>query len=559
MMKMCKTLLALVLCLALALPCALAEEAYTPGETMMALFAEAWNNRQMITADLSVQLELNGETLGLSDEDMAQLNTLSSLLDVSTLRMGVCRIEGGVRLLLAGIVKAQEGAQDVYADAAVDVTRAGLSIDSSLLEGRRVSVTWETLLSLAGLSDEEIAMAMGALDADWEAILAEVLTQAEPYVEMAMQILAPYGETVAAWAQTLTIEQLDDVEATEDYPAVATLIDVYITEKDLGALITSLSTQLEADSTLCAILDSLIEEVYDGEAPAPTTAQVCEEMREAAEGLTDEEYPLILTLAMDEDGMPLYAEFYNSVADGTAQYAGVFLYPDAADPALYNYELSAFGIDIDGNATNGFMIYGTCKSDEADPLRCDLTMDMAIVLDREYVMGLSYVMNTAGMTTAEGLPGMTNSAELTMSVEDGDDSVALIMNMQTATSLTALGGEQSDVQETVDLYVGDESVSVGVLGTMIVEPGENGLTGSYSILETMPGVGIDRYGMQMILASADYTPAELTEIALETASEETMNTISEDVYTAAMQLLEQLTQALPADVLEMVGDIANAM
>ena len=559
MMKMCKTLLALVLCLALALPCALAEEAYTPGETMMALFAEAWNNRQMITADLSFQLELNGETLGLSDEDMAQLNTLSSLLDVSTLRMGVCRIEGGVRLLLAGMVKAQEGAQDVYADAAVDVTRAGLSIDSSLLEGRRVSVTWETLLSLAGLSDEEIAMAMGALDADWEAMLAEVLTQAEPYVEMAMQILAPYGETVAAWAQTLTIEQLDDVEATEDYPAVATLIDVYITEKDLGALITSLSTQLEADSTLCAILDSLIEEVYDGEDPAPTTVQVCEEMREAAEGFTDEEYPLILTLAMDEDGMPLYAEFYNSVADGTAQYAGVFLYPDAADPALYNYELSAFGIDIDGNATNGFMIYGTCKSDEADPLRCDLTMDMAIVLDREYVMGLSYVMNTAGMTTAEGLPGMTNSAELTMSVEDGDDSVALIMNMQTATSLTALGGEQSDVQETVDLYVGDESVSVGVLGTMIVEPGENGLTGSYSILETMPGVGIDRYGMQMILASADYTPAELTEIALETASEETMNAISEDVYTAAMQLLEQLTQALPADVLEMVGDIANAM
>lgn len=558
-MKMYKTLLALVLCLALALPCALAEEAYTPGETMKALFAEAWNNQQMITADLSFQLELNGETLGLSDEDMAQLNTLSSLLDVSTLRMGVCRIEGGVRLLLAGMVKAQEGAQDVYADASVDVTRAGLSIDSSLLEGRRVSVTWETLLSLAGLSDEEIAMAMGALDADWEAMLAEVLTQAEPYVEMAMQILAPYGETVAAWAQTLTIEQLDDVEATEDYPAVATLIDVYITEKDLGALITSLSTQLEADSTLCAILDSLIEEVYDGEDPAPTTVQVCEEMREAAEGLTDEEYPLILTLAMDEDGMPLYAEFYNSVADGTAQYAGVFLYPDAADPALYNYELSAFGIDIDGNATNGFMIYGTCKSDEADPLRCDLTMDMAIVLDREYVMGLSYVMNTAGTTTAEGLPGMTNSAELTMSVEDGDDSVALIMNMQTATSLTALGGEQSDVQETVDLYVGDESVSVGVLGTMIVEPGENGLTGSYSILETMPGVGIDRYGMQMILASADYTPAELTEIALETASEETMNAISEDVYTAAMQLLEQLTQALPADVLEMVGDIANAM
>ena len=39
-MKQLKTLLALVLCLALAMPCALAEGAYVPGETVKALFAE---------------------------------------------------------------------------------------------------------------------------------------------------------------------------------------------------------------------------------------------------------------------------------------------------------------------------------------------------------------------------------------------------------------------------------------------------------------------------------------------------------------------------------------
>ena len=42
-MKQLKTLLALVLCLALAMPCALAEGAYVPGETVKALFAEAWS------------------------------------------------------------------------------------------------------------------------------------------------------------------------------------------------------------------------------------------------------------------------------------------------------------------------------------------------------------------------------------------------------------------------------------------------------------------------------------------------------------------------------------
>ena len=180
-MKMWKTLVAFVLCLALALPCALAEDAYMPGETMRALFAKAWNRGQVITADLSLQVALNGDVLGLSQEEIAQVEALTTMLDTTTLRVGACAIDGGVRVLLAGLVKAQEGAEDVYADVAVDVTRAGMSIDSSLLEGRRVSVTWETLLSLAGLSDEETAMVLGMLDADWETLLTELIEQAQPF------------------------------------------------------------------------------------------------------------------------------------------------------------------------------------------------------------------------------------------------------------------------------------------------------------------------------------------------------------------------------------------
>ena len=73
MKTMCKTLLALVLCLALVLPCALAEEAYTPGETVRALFAKAWSEGQMITADLSLQFEVNAEALGLSEDELADV------------------------------------------------------------------------------------------------------------------------------------------------------------------------------------------------------------------------------------------------------------------------------------------------------------------------------------------------------------------------------------------------------------------------------------------------------------------------------------------------------
>ena len=557
MKTMMKTLLALVLCLTLALPCAGAEGAYVQGATTRALFAEAWSAGQMITADLSVQMALNGEALGLSSEDMAQVNALTTLLDASTLRMGACRIDGGVRLLLAGLVKAQAGGGDVYADVAVDVTRAGLSIDSSLLAGRRVSVTWKTLLTMCDLCDEEIAMVLSLMDVDWDTLLSDLIEQAQPYIAIALQILAPYGETVAAWAQTLTIEQMADVEATADYPYCATLVNVYITEKDLGVLIKSLADQLAQDQTLCTMIDGLVAQMSDESYPG--TAALCAQLSEASASLTDEEFPLILSLAMDEAGTPLYIEVCNIESNGTEQYAGLFFYPDAADPALYNYEVSVMTIGLDGNAIDGFTVYGTWKGSETDPLYCDLTMDMLVAANRAYVMGFSYAMNTAAATTAEGLPGMASSAEMSLSVEDGDAPVAMIMNLQSVSGLTSRGGEQNDVQETLDLYIGDESFTVTALGTMIVEPGEGGLTGSYSILESMPDMGIDRYGVQMLLSSADYVPAALTEIAVETASDATMNAVIGDVTTAAQQLLEQLSLALPADVLELVGEIAEAM
>ena len=558
-MKQLKTLLALVLCLALAMPCALAEGAYVPGETVKALFAEAWSKGQMITADLSFQLELDGAALGLTEEDLAEVNALTALLDAATLRMGVCRIDGGMRVQLAGLVKAQEGAQDVYVDAAVDITREGLSVDSSLLTGRRVSMTWATLLSLCGLDDDEVTIVVGLMDADWESMIGEILTIAQSYVSLAMQMLSPYGETVSAWAQTLAVETYTNVEATEDYPAAATLVNVYITEKDLGVLITELAAQLENDATLCLILDNLIREYYGGYDTPPTTAELCASLREGAASLTDEEYPLILSLATDEYGTPVYAELYNAESSGMAQYAGVFLYPDAADPELCNYELSVFTITPEGNADTGFLLSGTYRGDSDSPRLGDLTIDLVCLVDCAYIMGFSLSQSTVGMTTAEGLPGATSEGEMSMSVEDGDDSVMVMMNMQQTSSLTALGGEQTDLLETIDMYVGEQQITAQVLGTMIVEPGASGLTGSYSVLETMPDLGIERYGVQMLFASEDYVPAALTEIALETATDETMNAIAAEVTAAAQALAMQFTQAVPADTLELVSEIVDEL
>ena len=63
----------------------------------------------------------------------------------------------------------------------------------------------------------------------------------------------------------------------------------------------------------------------------------------------------------------------------------------------------------------------------------------------------------------------------------------------------------------------------------------------------------------MLFASEDYVPAALTEIALETATDETMNAIAAEVTAAAQALAMQFTQAVPADTLELVSEIVDEL
>ena len=556
MKRILETLLALALCLALALPCALAEDAYVPGETMKALFAQAWDNGQMIMGDISLHAALNYEVLGVSEEDAKAFDSALYALDVTTLRMGVCPIDDGVRVLLAGMIDAQEGAEDVYVDVAADITRAGVSIDSSLLPERRITITWNTLLQLAGMGLDQAQMVAAMLTMDWDEVAEQLMPMVETYVMMALELLEPYGETFADWVETLYIERTEAVEATDDYPYTALLIDVYVTEKDLGALIKALADQLAQDETLCTLLDNLIVELAEDDS-YPGTAALCAELSEASANLTDEEHPLIFTLGLDEYDTPLYIEVYNAQNDNSGQYAGLFLYPDAADPEAYYYELSFFAFDALGNATDGMMLYGTYKNPDA--VTTEITFDAAVIADREMLCSFSYVVNTEGQATAEGLPGMAGSGELSMSVEDGDESMMMFASMQSTSGLTSPGGEQTDLLETIEVYEGDFATSMTLMATAIVEPGENGLTGSYSVLESLPDAGLDRYGVQIILSSEDYVPAELTEIAYETIVGTDMEALVNELSDNAMALAEKFLQAYPEDVIEALTELAEDM
>lgn len=557
-MRILKTLLALALCLALALPCAVAEStAYVPGETMGKIFSDVWNSGKMINADLAIVLEANAEAFDLSGEELAQFDSLLSLMNETTLRVGVCRLPDGLRIELTGMLDAPEGAQDVQARMAYDLTRTGLSIDSSLFEGRRVTMTWETLLKLCEVDDQTIAMITSLLrgDTTFEALLDKLMAQIEPVIAMVGQMITPYAETVAAWAQTLYIERLTNVAATEDYPAAATVTNVYVTDKDLGSLITLLCGRLKADQNACAMLDSILAQMDDGE--PMSTAALCDELLARAADMTDEENPLILTAAFDAEDTPLYFELYNLEPNGQSEYAGAFLYPQADNPNAYNYDLSFFVLSAAGDVQDGLSFFGTVTADPQDALAADVTMNLAFVADGEMIAGLEYTVSSASKPMADGLPGCATDLSMSLSGVDGEDTVQALLSGNSQSGLTSQGGEQTDMTMNYDIYAGDGSLSLTALGSMIVEPCESGLTGSYSVIETMPALGIERYGVQMRFSSEDYAPAALEEIAMETASEEDMTALTDEVETAVDALVAQAKQAIPADALELIEEMAE--
>ena len=188
-----------------------------------------------------------------------------------------------------------------------------------------------------------------------------------------------------------------------------------------------------------------------------------------------------------------------------------------------------------------------------------ISLDGAVIADREYLCAISYVVNTEGKATAEGLPGVAGTGELSMSVGEDDESQMVFVSVQSNTGLTPQGGEQNDMLETVEVYDGDFATSMTLMGTMIVEPGENGLTGSFSMLESMPDAGLDRYGMQIIFSSEDYVPAELTELAYETIAGADMEALMDELSSNAMALADKVLQAYPQDVVETLTELAEDM
>ena len=132
-------LLALFLCLALIFPCALAEDAYVPGQRTQALIDAALDAGQVVGGETRLTLQLGDEILSMladDEESQTQLDALMEVINGVRLAGGFGKLEDGYRVELGGSYTAPSG-DNVFVTAAANLTLDGVSIESNLIEGER--------------------------------------------------------------------------------------------------------------------------------------------------------------------------------------------------------------------------------------------------------------------------------------------------------------------------------------------------------------------------------------------------------------------------------------
>lgn len=553
--------LALALCLMMICPAALAQESYKIGEPSRKLVADAFMSGKMLNAAVKLGVDIDAKTLGMSEEEAAMLPMILGLLDQTTLTGGIGLIEDGLRLELAGEMTSEAGTESVAVTAAADVTLDGVSVESNLLSGRRVTVKWETLLALAGLSEAEVAefttykemlrtMDVEQMLTELEAELTALVEQLAPALEAILMMTEPYLATISDWFFALPMEVAENLNE-EGYPPTATEIAITVTQKDLGDLLQKLAAQAAQDEALLQYIDMILQQMGE----TMTAAQLVAGILEEAKQMTDTSIPFKFFLGMNEEGVPLYLEMVVTEPEsGESIYGGMFCYEDAE--AGFTLNVIAGYYDAEGNAIASLYAGGTHLGDPADKNIHDLEVVVGASADGEDVLTFVYDYDVARAADSE-LPAYDLTVACDLYANDGYDVVEMTVASEGRQTLQPSGGEASFAASAASVNVEGMEVTSTVTGETLLEPtADGGFTGYYRVNESIPFAGINALDVDAAVFTKAYDPsvsAALQVIELEALSNDEMDALVNEITEVLMNdKVTELVSVLPQDVLALL-------
>lgn len=557
-MKKSVFFLTLLLCLSLIFPGAHAEDTYVPGERMRSLVSSALEAGQLVGGEAHFSLTLPDSMLPDDEEGRAQFDALAEVIQGVSLAGGMGRLDDGYRVELGGAYTAPSG-DNVYVTGAANLTADGLSLESNLIEGERLSIRWETLLEMLGLSENEIDALLSLPTTDWDSALNELNDELAQAAETFGKLADPYLVTLADFAATLNIQQRRNVEAENGYPAVENEISITCTAEELSRLLHSLADQVEKDTALRPYLEQLIQNcdltVTDGDSETThvmSVSEFCDETRQFADALAETDGSLGILLGYDDDGLPFYLTLALSDGETLDALAFQMLPGETEDTCVFTLR----ALESDGDSTNTLL--DTALTLTLDPDDKQVYAAELNVQSEDFT--LYFAMDSSAVTTEDSLPGYRLSLSMNSATAVDSGTALTVYTGDGLRALTAAGGEQTTYAANIDIYADTTDSLLGsakIESGLSLEPDENSLVGRFYLDEAFTADdGTLSFGTDVALSSWNYDAAEtdaLRETMFETATGEELAALQNRFVQSAQQKLFALLSLVPQEVLQMLN------
>lgn len=557
-MKKSVFFLTLLLCLSLIFPGAHAEDTYVPGERMRSLVSSALEAGQLVGGEAHFSLTLPDSMLPDDEEGRAQFDALAEVIQGVSLAGGMGRLDDGYRVELGGAYTAPSG-DNVYVTGAANLTADGLSLESNLIEGERLSIRWETLLEMLGLSENEIDALLSLPTTDWDSALNELNDELAQAAETFGKLADPYLVTLADFAATLNIQQRRDVEAENGYPAVENEISITCTAEELSRLLHSLADQVEKDTALRPYLEQLIQNcdltVTDGDSETThvmSVSEFCDETRQFADVLAETDGSLGILLGYNDDGLPFYLTLALSDGETLDALAFQMLPGETEDTCVFTLR----ALESDGDSANTLL--DTALTLTLDPDDKQVYAAELNVQSEDFT--LYFAMDSSAVTTEDSLPGYRLSLSMNSATAVDSGTALTVYTGDGLRALTAAGGEQTTYAANIDIYADTTDSLLGsakIESGLSLEPDENSLVGRFYLDEAFTADdGTLSFGTDVALSSWNYDAAEtdaLRETMFETATGEELAALQNRFVQSAQQKLFALLSLVPQEVLQMLN------
>lgn len=557
-MKKSVFFLTLLLCLSLIFPGAHAEDTYVPGERMRSLVSSALEAGQLVGGEAHFSLTLPDSMLPDDEEGRAQFDALAEVIQGVSLAGGMGRLDDGYRVELGGAYTAPSG-DNVYVTGAANLTADGLSLESNLIEGERLSIRWETLLEMLGLSENEIDALLSLPTTDWDSALNELNDELAQAAETFGKLADPYLVTLADFAATLNIQQRRNVEAENGYPAVENEISITCTAEELSRLLHSLADQVEKDTALRPYLEQLIQNcdltVTDGDSETThvmSVSEFCDETRQFADALAETDGSLGILLGYNDDGLPFYLTLALSDGETLDALAFQMLPGETEDTCVFTLR----ALESDGDSANTLL--DTALTLTLDPDDKQVYAAELNVQSEDFT--LYFAMDSSAVTTEDSLPGYRLSLSMNSATAVDSGTALTVYTGDGLRALTAAGGEQTTYAANIDIYADTTDSLLGsakIESGLSLEPDENSLVGRFYLDEAFTADdGTLSFGTDVALSSWNYDAAEtdaLHETMFETATGEELAALQNRFAQSAQQKLFALLSLVPQEVLQMLN------